>query len=365
MGNICKLVPQDPDEFRNYTIEQELKKEKNSKKPTLLMLGPGESGKSTILKQMKIMAEGGTDGGGFTEAERDVYKPIICNQIIQDIQTLIKGAEAISIKLDQKCKDLAPSLTKINETNFREQIESIQYIWHNKGIQEALSHYRDMSLKGFSIADSTRYYLNDLDRILDPSTHLKDEDVLRSRVKTSALVQYEYLYKAISIRMLDVGGQKSERRKWLHAMCDVLEAIIFCVPLSDYDINLREDYSENRMQDAINLFQNICAHKAVKSINIVLFLNKDDLFKEKIKTVDPKLTFPDYNGGCNYDKALAYFKDKFFKIFNDTTEKNSNVRKIFSFVTIATDTEIMSPVMRSVRDNVLRKSVNASFGIPQ
>ena len=43
----------------------------------------------------------------------------------------------------------------------------------------------------------------------------------------------------------------------------------------------------------------------------MLFLNKRDLFEEKIKTVDPKKWFPDYTGGCNYDavRGLAPLLD--------------------------------------------------------
>jgi hypothetical protein len=49
------------------------------------------------------------------------------------------------------------------------------------------------------------------------------------------------------IRVVDVGGQRNERRKWLHCFQDV-KAIIFCVALSEYDLVLEEDNNVNRMQ---------------------------------------------------------------------------------------------------------------------
>lgn len=42
------------------------------------------------------------------------------------------------------------------------------------------------------------------------------------------------------LRMFDVGGQRSERKKWIHCF-DKVTAIIFCVALSDYDLVLAED----------------------------------------------------------------------------------------------------------------------------
>lgn len=41
-------------------------------------------------------------------------------------------------------------------------------------------------------------------------------------------------------RMFDVGGQRSERKKWIHCF-EGVTSIIFCVALSDYDLVLAED----------------------------------------------------------------------------------------------------------------------------
>ena len=48
-----------------------------------------------------------------------------------------------------------------------------------------------------------------------------------------------YMYIRIS-RLFDVGGQRSERKKWIHCFEDVT-AIIFCVAMSEYDQVLHED----------------------------------------------------------------------------------------------------------------------------
>ena len=44
----------------------------------------------------------------------------------------------------------------------------------------------------------------------------------------------------LSFRLFDVGGQRSERKKWIHCFEDVT-AIIYCAALSAYDLTLQED----------------------------------------------------------------------------------------------------------------------------
>ena len=52
--------------------------------------------------------------------------------------------------------------------------------------------------------------------------------------------------------MFDVGGQRSERKKWIHCF-EGVTAIIFCVALSGYDLVLAEDEEMNRSDSLVNL----------------------------------------------------------------------------------------------------------------
>jgi guanine nucleotide-binding protein subunit alpha len=46
--------------------------------------------------------------------------------------------------------------------------------------------------------------------------------------------------------MFDVGGQRSERKKWIHCFENVT-SIIFCVALSEYDQVLLEESNQVRL----------------------------------------------------------------------------------------------------------------------
>lgn len=53
---------------------------------------------------------------------------------------------------------------------------------------------------------------------------------------------------------------------------------------------------QNRMHESLHLFNSICNHRYFATTSIVLFLNKKDVFSEKIKKAHLSICFPDYDG---------------------------------------------------------------------
>ena len=66
--------------------------------------------------------------------------------------------------------------------------------------------------------------------------------------------------------------------------------------ISGYDLVLAEDEEMNRMIESMKLFDSICNSKWFVETSIILFLNKKDLFEEKIKTSPLTICFPEYSG---------------------------------------------------------------------
>lgn len=73
-------------------------------------------------------------------------------------------------------------------------------------------------------------------------------------------------------------------------------AVLFFVALSEYDTTLYEDDETNRMHESLKLFDEICNSKWFSAVPIILFLNKSDIFEEKIKKTNITVAFPDYTG---------------------------------------------------------------------
>ena len=92
--------------------------------------------------------------------------------------------------------------------------------------------------------------------IIDPNYKASQADMLLTRIRTSGIVEEEYLIDGVSFCMYDVGGQRNERKKWIHCFDDV-NAVIFVVALSEYDQMLFEDNTVNRMVEAIALFEEV------------------------------------------------------------------------------------------------------------
>ncbi|NXU42855.1 GNAT3 protein, partial [Drymodes brunneopygia] len=149
-------------------------------------------------------------------------------------------------------------------------------------------------------------------------------------------------------RMFDVGGQRSERKKWIHCF-EGVTCIIFCAALSAYDMVLVEDKEVNTMHKSLHLFNNICNHTCFAATSIVLFLNKKDLFQEKIAKLHLNIYLSEYNGQNTFEDASNYIKKQFLDL---------NIRKqdkeIYCHLTCATDTQNVKFVFDAVTDIIIK-----------
>lgn len=57
-----------------------------------------------------------------------------------------------------------------------------------------------------------------------------------------------------------------------------------------------DDEKTNRLHEALNYFKQVVENKNFQHTHFILFLNKRDLFRSKIKNVDLSVCFPEYKG---------------------------------------------------------------------
>lgn len=334
---------------RSKQIEKNLKEDgiQAAKDIKLLLLGAGESGKSTIVKQMKIIHD-----SGFTPEDFRQYKPVVYSNTIQSMVAILRAMQSLQISFadyarEQDAKMVFDIVTRMEDTEpFSEEfLQAMKRLWIDEGVQKCFQRSNEYQLN-----DSAKYFLDDLDRLGRKDYMPTEQDILRTRVKTTGIVEVHFSFKNLNFKLFDVGGQRSERKKWIHCFEDVT-AIIFCVAMSEYDQVLHEDETTNRMQESLKLFDSICNNKWFLDTSIILFLNKKDLFEEKIKRSPLTICFPEYTGEQNYQEAAAFVQAQF------EAKNKSNDKEIYCHMTCATDTTNIQFVFDAVTDVIIANNL--------
>jgi len=321
-------------------------KNKTTNEITFLLIGAGESGKSTIAKQMKIIHL-----DGFTPEDCQQYKHIIYGNIFSCFRVLIKGCKSMQNEVAPELQDTANYLQSLTEEQFEAEstklLEDCKQLWKDPAIQEVFKFD-----SGFQILDSCKYYLDDLDRILVPSYNPNDQDILRSRAQTNGVYEIKFSIQSLDFKLIDVGGQRSERRKWLGCF-DIVKAVLFCVSLSEYNLTLYEDEKVNRMHESLRLFEEFCTTPYFLPTPVIIFFNKEDIFREKIedKKVPLSVCFDDYKGEQTFRETLNFIINKFLEL-NREREK-----KIYKHTTIATNTENIQWVFDDIQNAIMDKII--------
>lgn len=341
----CLSAEQQEQKRINQEIEKQLRKDKRDarRELKLLLLGTGESGKSTFIKQMRII-----HGTGYSEDDKRSFIRIVYQNIFMAMNAMIRAMDTLKISYkDPTNEENASMIRQIDHetvTNFEQQfVEAIKRLWADSGIQECYDRRRE-----YQLTDSAKYYLDDVDRITQPDYLPSLQDILRVRSPTTGIIEYPFDLDQIIFRMVDVGGQRSERRKWIHCFENVT-SIMFLVALSEYDQVLVESDNENRMEESKALFRTIITYPWFQNSSVILFLNKKDLLEEKIMHSHLVDYFPEFDGPKKDAQSAREFILRMFVDLNPDPDKI-----IYSHFTCATDTENIRFVFAAVKDTILQ-----------
>ncbi|ORY26346.1 G-protein alpha subunit [Naematelia encephala] len=336
---------------RSNAIDRQLEDDsrKFKRECKILLLGSGESGKSTIVKQMKIIHQ-----DGYSKEELLNFRMVVHKNVLDSAQALIMAMRKLGLDPDESVNrsyadrileyrmDTDPSAVVSQEILL--QIESL---WHDPVIPSVMDRSSE-----FYLMDSATYFFSNIRKIGAPDYVPDEADVLRARTKTTGISETRFNMGQLSIHMFDVGGQRSERKKWIH--CDVgfeaVTSIIFCVALSEYDQVLLEENGQNRMQESLVLFESVINSRWFLRTSVILFLNKIDVFKQKLPKVPLVHYFPEYTGGPDINKAAKYILWRF-------TQTNRARLSVYPHLTQATDTSNIRLVFAAVKETILHNAL--------
>ncbi|KAF8176977.1 heterotrimeric G-protein alpha subunit, GPA3-like protein [Pholiota molesta] len=331
------------------TLEEDNKKFKRDCK--ILLLGSGESGKTTIVKQMKIMYQ-----DGFSNAELAEYRPAIYKNVLDSANAVVVHMKKIGLEcvefanrpLAEKIIDHHIDLQNRPPVVSTEIADAIHQLWKDPIITKIMDEHSSE----FYLMDSAPYFFSEVLRIGSPGYLPNETDVLRARQKSVGIAETRFQMGQLSIHMFDVGGQRSERKKWIHCF-ESVTSIIFCTALSEYDQVLLEEKSQNRMLESLVLFESVINSRWFLRTSIILFLNKIDVFKNKLPKVPLERYFPEYTGGSDINKAAKYILWKFM-------QANRARLSVYPHLTQATDTSNIRLVFAAVKETILQNALKDS-----
>eukprot|EP00954_Amorphochlora_amoebiformis_P024299 1365575-Amorphochlora_amoeboformis.AAC.1 len=289
---------------RNRSIEKRMSMDQKVQNEVhkLLLLGAGESGKSTLFKQMYTLY-----GNGFDREVRESFVKPIQYQLLRTMRSLIKAADLYYRSTGDE-KYLFPSkmprYRRYSEIKLTSDVaKDIEKAWRHPAIQ-TIFEMKD----NFQIPDCAEYFFDRVKEVSKPNYLPSNNDILRARARTVGVVENSFSIQDNKFTMYDVGGQRSERRKWVHCF-EGVSCVLFVSAMSAFNQTLMEDQKTNRLCEVMDnesvllsvlgctadgwrrkvrkhslmLFDEICNSRWFEGTSLILFLNKRDIFFKKIQ----------------------------------------------------------------------------------
>jgi GTPase SAR1 family protein len=255
---------------------------------------------------------------------------------------------AAAPQIDPLNPDLAPAAQRIMELDeegdlldFAARVQDIKAVWSDPGI-----HQTFLQRRRFQFVDNAKYLLDRIEQVAQPGYVPSFDDMLRVRVRTTGVMETKFAIDNVQYKMVDVGGQRTERRKWIQCFQDV-NAVLFVTAISEFDQMCFEDETTNRMTESLVLFNNVANNQFFRTTPILLFLNKRDLLDEKLASgamfADQ---FPDFHGRNEVADVAQFIEEKFTAL-----DQRQN-KILYAHLTCATNQNDIKAVMNVIKVTV-------------
>jgi len=326
----------------------------------LLFLGTGGSGKSTLFKQLRLL-----HGDGLGLDERRSNTANIYRNVMEGMKLLVEGNYDLHVD-DEKNRqsedqDLPKGVAQVKDLCNDELADFIGNLTTPKITLDVAERYKKAwtdpgivqtwaNRSKLQVQDSLMYFMENIDRIAQDDYIPSKDDVLHVRSRTSGIIEETLKIEGRPWLIVDVGGQRSERRKWATCFEDVT-GLIYVASLAAYNQLLFEDETTNRMEESLKIFESTLDIPAFRECCIILFLNKSDLFKEKIEKWPITSCFVNYNGPFTE-------KDQYDHIRRAFESKNMvRGRKIHVHRTCATNTDHIKGIFNAVNQKMINQAL--------
>ncbi|KAG4029133.1 hypothetical protein MFRU_017g00700 [Monilinia fructicola] len=321
-----------------------------------ILFGCSNSGKTTLKNSIHIFSH------GVSVDEQLAYKETIRSNIVDCIANVLEEMNRHKVPSFWAEKyglyDLE-SASHVNLSKINSQV--IRSSWCDRGFRTAFDSWSS----NLSLKESTRYYFHCMDRILSSTYMPNTEDILRSFTKTTGMDTTTIMCHGKRIEVQDVGGRRSERKKWTHCQSgNGPSVVIFTVSMSDFHHPLSED------DRAFQLIEDLMVYGSMRkarhwagSKHVLLFTKLDEFVKNMWTPVFQasfREHFPEFRGDYRNIEEIKYcFESRFRKV----VQKEGQEIEIVVLFGDLVDTSATATTTKMVLDVIFKHVLGDGFGI--
>jgi len=327
----------------------EAKPKEKSPDITLLILGISQVGKSTFFKQLRFL-----HGERFSLAEKENLVKLIRYNIVLGIRQLTEMAEKKQIPLDtlEFETDLFETANEREDHPFDQKtVLAAKTIWNRKEIIELR---KDFSVKVTLGERNLEYFMNKIDNIALPDYTPSDEDFFCCRQRTVGLAQLSFKYNKKHIKVIDMGGQEAERKKW-GLVAPQASALIYLCALTHYDLPSQFENDRTQLDESLEVWDDVLDSENFKNCAKILFLNKKDLFEQQIQEGGKRFmkTFPEFSGNLTTESCVNYIREMYLE-----KARSHGIPHVTSHLTCAIDPLVMDTVFNTVMFKLMNEMID-------
>ncbi|KAJ3435960.1 guanine nucleotide-binding protein g(o) subunit alpha [Anaeramoeba flamelloides] len=311
----------------------------------VLFLGCAESGKSTLIKNIKCFTS-----TQFSNEETIEFRDAIRENVLSNTGTLLSLAQ-FELKINFE-NDLLELIEEFNQITQSQKSTNriwalVQKIWEYQEIQLIYYQKHKFSKSKYHLTESAEVFFNKVRTIKQPEFLPNTEEILKCYLPTAHIVMEEIVFNEHIWKSYDLPGMREDRKQW-PSVYNAVNLVCFVVALSEFDMSLRESTGENRLRDSLNEFSNICSSPWFTNTQIILIFNKTDIFKKKLQKVELHSSFPEYNGDNSYHDAFEFIKSKFL---DESIVGSYDRKRIQIYLVNALDLNSVSTTFNHISDN--------------
>ena len=315
----------------------------------LVLLGDQFSGKTTVLNQLRLLYGKSGAGDRYAKRERMDYHYDILVFINESLRKFSEEAERWWMT-DQVTKDEFnfPAALLIDEISLppvsndellriRNIVPQLKHFW-TEIAQDVIIGFEEWEMK-----ESFRYYMKNIERLIEPDYIPSDQDILHWWVRTTGIYKTDFLIREVKYCVTDMRGADVERRKWTYRLSSHVDCMIYTVDLSGYHCKDKHEIKESYL-----ILKNLLEAPELAQTYVALFFTKMDIFSELILHRPISDNFPNYTGGSSLEKACEYFASRFRALLDNSS------RELDIFYVNATNSTSFEASFRQVHEKIIR-----------